>query len=68
VHAAGGVLDDKERVQPLQGDGVDVKEVAGQDPVRLGAQELGPGGSGSPGRRIDIGVAQDFQIVEAPIW
>ena len=40
VHAAGGVLDDEERVQPVQGDGVEVKQVAGQDRVRLRAQEL----------------------------
>jgi hypothetical protein len=37
VHAAGGVLDDEERVKPVQGDGVEVKQVAGQDPVRLGS-------------------------------
>jgi hypothetical protein len=49
VDAAGGVLDGKERIQPLQGDGVDMKQVAGQDPARLGSQELGPGGSGSAG-------------------
>ena len=49
VDATGGVLDDEERVQPLQGDGVDMEQVAGQDPVCLGTEELGPGGSGSPG-------------------
>ena len=37
VDAAGGVLDGKERVQPLQGEGVDMKQVAGQDPARLGS-------------------------------
>jgi hypothetical protein len=35
VYAAGGVLDDKERIQPVQGDGVNVEQVAGQDRVRL---------------------------------
>jgi hypothetical protein len=49
VDTAGGVLDSKERVQPLQCDGVDVKQVAGQDAVRLSSQELGPGGSGTAG-------------------
>jgi hypothetical protein len=44
-----GVLDDEERVQPVQLDGVDMKHVAGQDPVSLGSQELGPRGSGSMG-------------------
>ena len=40
VYAAGGVLDDEERVQPVQGDGVEVEQVAGEDRVRLGPQEL----------------------------
>ena len=68
VYAAGGVLDDEERVQPVQGDGVEVEQVAGQDPVRLGAQELGPGGPGSSGRGIDARALRIFQTVEAPIW
>ena len=36
VYAAGGVLDDEERIQPVQDDGVEVKQVAGVDGVRLG--------------------------------
>ena len=40
VYAAGGVLDDEERVEPVQGDGVEVEQVAGEDRVRLGLQEL----------------------------
>ena len=36
VHPAGGVLDDEERIQSVQGDGVEVKQVASQDRVRLG--------------------------------
>ena len=35
VYAAGGVLDDNEDIQPTQGDGVEMKHVAGQDGVRL---------------------------------
>ena len=31
VHAAGGVFDDEERVEPVQGDRVEVEQVAGQD-------------------------------------
>ena len=42
VYAAGGVLDGEEDIQPAQGDGVEVKRVAGQDRVRLRAQEFGP--------------------------
>ena len=35
VYAAGGVLDDEERIQPAQRDGVEVEQVAGQDRVAL---------------------------------
>ena len=42
VHPAGGVLDDEERVEPVQGDRVEVEQVTGEDRVRLGPQELGP--------------------------
>jgi hypothetical protein len=37
VHPAGGLLDDEERVEPVQGDGVEVKQVASENPVRLPA-------------------------------
>ena len=59
VHAAGGVFDDEERIQPAQGDGVEVEQVAGQDGVRLGPQELRPGRSGPPRRGVDAGAMQD---------
>jgi hypothetical protein len=49
VDAAGGVLDDEERVQPTEGDGVDMKQVAGQDPERVGSKELGPRGAVASG-------------------
>jgi hypothetical protein len=49
VYAAGGVLEDEEDIQPVQGDGVEVKQVAGQDRVCLRAQELGPRGPGAAG-------------------
>jgi hypothetical protein len=35
VHAAGGVLDDEEDVEPAQGNRVEVEQVAGEDAVRL---------------------------------
>ena len=35
VHPAGGVLDDEERIQPAQGDGVEVEQVTGEDRVGL---------------------------------
>jgi hypothetical protein len=60
VDLAGGVFDDEERVEPGQSDGVDVEEVGGQDGVGLGAEELGPGGSGPPCRRGDAGCVQDL--------
>jgi hypothetical protein len=34
------VLDDEERVEPVQGDGVEVKQVAGDDAVGLRPEEL----------------------------
>jgi hypothetical protein len=70
VHSPGGVLNDEERIQPAQGDGVDVEEVASQDGVRLGAQELRPGRSGTPRRWVDGSIPalfRIFQTVEAPI-
>jgi hypothetical protein len=48
VDAAGGVLDDEERVEPVQGDGVEVEQVAGHDGLGLRVEELGPGRSGPP--------------------
>ena len=59
VHAAGGVLDDEERVEPVQGDGVEVEQVAGEDRVRLGLQEFCPRRSGSLGRWVDACAVQD---------
>jgi hypothetical protein len=53
------VLDDKERIQPAEGDRVEVKHVAGQDGVRLGPQELTPRWSGPSGRGVDAGAVQD---------
>jgi hypothetical protein len=35
VQAAGGVLGDAERIEPMQGEGAEVKHVAGEDRVSL---------------------------------
>jgi hypothetical protein len=42
VHTVGGVLGDEEDVQPRQGDGVEMEQIAGHDAMRLSSQELGP--------------------------
>jgi hypothetical protein len=60
VYPAGGVFDDEERVEPVQGDRVEGEQVAGQDRVRLGPQELGPRWSGSARRWVDAGRVQDL--------
>ena len=49
VDAAGGVFDDEERVEPVQADGVEVQQVAGEDAVGLRPEELRPGRSGASG-------------------
>jgi hypothetical protein len=48
VDVAGGVLDDEERVEPVQCDRVEVEQVAGHDGLGLRVEELGPGRSGPP--------------------
>jgi hypothetical protein len=60
VNLAGGVMDDEERVEPGEVDGVDVEQVAGQDRVGLGAEEVVEGSMPA--------VWRIFQTVEAPIW
>jgi hypothetical protein len=42
----GGVFDDEERVEPVQGDRVEVEHVAGQDRLGLCSEELRPGRAG----------------------
>jgi hypothetical protein len=50
VDASGGDLHDEQDVESAQADGVEVEEVGGQQPCRLGAQEGSPLGVG-PSRR-----------------
>jgi hypothetical protein len=67
VHPAGGVLNDEERIQPAQVDGVEVEQVAGEDRVRLGPQNSV---HDSPARLVDgsmPALCRIFQTVEAPI-
>ena len=59
VHPAGGVLDDDERVEPVQRDGVQVEQVAGEDRLWLCAEELRPARSCPPRRGVDAGPVQD---------
>ncbi len=60
VHAAGAVFDDEERVEPVQGDRVEVEQVAGQNRLGLRLEKLRPGRTGPPGCGIDSGRAEDF--------
>ena len=50
VHVAGGHFHDEQHVQAAEEDRVDVEEVAGQQPVRLSAEECPPGGVLPAGR------------------
>ena len=55
VDVPGGHLHHEQGVQAAQADRVDVEEVAGQQAVRLSAQERPPGGVLSPGRWLAPG-------------
>ena len=68
VDLAGGVLDTEEDGQPGQGDRVEGEQVAGQDPVRRGAEELRPV---VPDRRGDGSIPAEVRIfptAKAPTW
>jgi hypothetical protein len=60
MHAAGAVLDKHQDIQSLQQHGVNVEEVDGEDPGRLGAHELPPGRACAAGSRIDARISQDL--------
>jgi hypothetical protein len=55
----GGVLDHREAVQPGQQHGVVMEKVAREDPVRLSAQEFGPGRTAAAGTGVDAGALED---------
>ncbi|HEY0812169.1 MAG TPA: hypothetical protein VGE11_02720, partial [Pseudonocardia sp.] len=59
VYPAGGVFDDEEGVEPVQGDRVEVEQVAGEDRLVLGVEELRPGWTGPPRRGIDARRVED---------
>ena len=67
VDPARGVLDDEERVQAPETDGVEVEQVAGKDRLCLCAEELRPARSCSPRRGVDAARCRMVQTVEAPI-
>jgi hypothetical protein len=68
VYAAGGMLDDEVRIQPMQADGVELEQVAGQDRVRLCPEKLRPRGTCSAGAGSIPAACRSFQTVEAPTW
>jgi hypothetical protein len=47
VYPTVGVVDDEERVEPVQGDRVEVEQVAGHDRLGLCLEELRPGRTGA---------------------
>src|SRR5262245_66591018 len=52
VCPAGGVLNDREAVQPDERDRLGMKEVTGENPLGLSPQGLSPGRPRSAGRRF----------------
>jgi hypothetical protein len=60
VQSSGAVLDEYQHVQPLEQSRLHRQEVAGDDRVGLGGQELPPGRPGPPGRWIDARSVQDL--------
>jgi hypothetical protein len=59
VHVAGFRLHEEQHVEPFQGDGVDVEQIGGRDPVGVRFQERPPGGVGTPGCGWDPPLFQD---------
>jgi hypothetical protein len=71
VHRPGVVLDHRKAVQPREHDRLHVEEVAGEDPLCLGAQELPPA-QPSPDRRGAGSIPAFFKIAHtvdgATLW
>src|SRR5690242_21655976 len=55
-----GVLDDRQHVQAGAGQGDGLEEVAGEQRISLGTEEVSPGGRGAFGCRVDPGLAEDL--------
>ncbi len=60
VHPSGVHFDEKQHVEPAQGDGVNAEEVSRHQAVGLGSDELAPRRSGPIRRRFATGLAQDL--------
>ena len=45
MHAAGGVLDKQQDIQPLAQQRIDAEQVGGENALCLGGQDLSPGGA-----------------------
>jgi len=68
VHAAGGVLDDEDRVQPVQGDRVEVNKSQARTAcacARRNSPHEGPARRGAGSMPAAFRIPQ---MVEAPIW
>ena len=68
VYAPGAVFDDEERIPPVQGDGVEMEQIAGQDRVRLRRRNWVHDGPVRRGEGSMPALCRMFQTVEAPIW
>ena len=68
VHPTAGVLDDEERVEPVQGDRVEVEQVAGEDRRGLRSRNCAQVGKARRGAGSIPAVFRIRQTVEAPIW
>ena len=67
VHPSGDVLDREEHVEPAQGDGVDVKQVAGEDRVAWACRNCLQVGPVRRGEGSMPALCRMVQTVEAPI-
>jgi hypothetical protein len=59
MHAAGGMLDDDQNIEPVPQQRVDAKEVRGENAVCLGAQEFSPARPFAARGGIDTGPLQN---------
>jgi hypothetical protein len=68
VHPTAGVLDDEERVEPVQGDRVEVEQIAGEDRRACAWRNCAQVGPARRGAGSMPAVFRIRQTVEAPIW
>jgi hypothetical protein len=68
VDLAGGEGDKAQVIDPFEQHGVDREEVTGQHRVRLGGEELFPGGPVRRGAGSTPAWCRIFQTVLAAIW